>query len=71
MEIVVIIQKLGKHGDRTPVVFLDLAEGQKHWEEIKTEFNHDEDAQRYYDCELWRGEATSLRLVAYLKGHYT
>ena len=71
MEIVVIIQKLGKHGDKTPIVFLDLTEGQKHWEEIKELYLSDKEIQLYCDCELWRGEATSLMLVACMKGHYT
>ena len=70
MEVIVIIQKLGKHGDKTPVVFLDPAEGQKRWEEIKEEFKTDKNAQLYYDCELWRGEPQNLDRVDYVEGHY-
>ena len=71
MEIIVIVQKLGKHGDKSPVVFLDLQLGQRRWEEIKVQIEEDRDFQLYCDCELWRGDPTNLDMVDHIRGHYT
>jgi hypothetical protein len=70
MEIVLIIKKIDKQDVKTPVVFLDLAEGQKYWKSLKNRTAEDKKAQLYCDCELWQGEPKALQMVDNLSGHY-
>lgn len=70
MEIILIMKKIDKQDVKTPVVFLDLAEGQKYWEEIKFQTAEDNGAQLYCDCELWQGEPKALEMVDHFQGHY-
>jgi hypothetical protein len=70
MKIILIMKKMDKQDVKSPVVFLDLVEGQKCWEEIKFQTAEDKKAQLYCDCELWQGEPKALQMVDNLSGHY-